>query len=204
MQLQQKRDRLLAEVESLAATSDGHTQKMQDVHFQKLKAPEAQQVDEFVSKGHLCQRGILLEGMRVLECRPPFRQMQKMARIASRENMLSISSNPLVAMASQLSEAKKRERAFTGRGRCNKLRTMVDAKNLLQCIFSAAADARTVSYNNGTMTTKNVNICAVMGATWLEWEFQKRIWLSISFSRLKTMCIDEFKNDGATEVERST
>ncbi|PIA36602.1 hypothetical protein AQUCO_03300065v1 [Aquilegia coerulea] len=91
---------------------------------------------------NLRQRGILLEGMRVLECRPPFRQMQKMAGIASHENMLSISSNPLVAMASQLSEAEKRERAFTGRGRCNKLRTMVDAKNLLQCIFSAAADAR--------------------------------------------------------------
>ncbi|KAF5197260.1 Kinesin-like protein kin-4a [Thalictrum thalictroides] len=56
--------------------------------------------------------------------------------------MLSISSNSLVAMASQLSEAEERERAFTGRGRWNQLRTMVDAKNLLQYIFSAAADAR--------------------------------------------------------------
>ncbi|KAF5189561.1 Kinesin-like protein kin-4a, partial [Thalictrum thalictroides] len=40
--VKQERDRLLAEVESLAATSDGHTQKMQDVHSQKLKALESQ------------------------------------------------------------------------------------------------------------------------------------------------------------------
>lgn len=40
--MQQERDRLLAEVESLAATSDGQTQKLQDVHAQKLKALEAQ------------------------------------------------------------------------------------------------------------------------------------------------------------------
>ena len=40
--LQQERDRLLAEIETLAASSDGQTQKMQDVHSQKLKALEAQ------------------------------------------------------------------------------------------------------------------------------------------------------------------
>lgn len=66
----------------------------------------------------------------------------RMARMASLENMLSISSNSLVAMASQLSEAEERERAFTGRGRWNQLRTMVDAKNLLQYMFSVAADSR--------------------------------------------------------------
>lgn len=40
--MQQERDRLLAEVESLAATSDEQRQKVQDVHAQKLKALEAQ------------------------------------------------------------------------------------------------------------------------------------------------------------------
>lgn len=64
------------------------------------------------------------------------------SRIASLENMLNISSNALVAMASQLSEAEERERAFTGRGRWNQLRTMGDAKNLLQYMFNTAADAR--------------------------------------------------------------
>ncbi|CBI21380.3 hypothetical protein VitviT2T_010985 [Vitis vinifera] len=66
----------------------------------------------------------------------------RLARIATLENMLNISSNALVAMASQLSEAEERERAFTGRGRWNQLRSMGDAKNLLQYMFNAAGDAR--------------------------------------------------------------
>jgi kinesin family protein 4/21/27 len=40
--VQNERDRLLAEVENLAATSDGQTQKLHDVHAHKLKALEAQ------------------------------------------------------------------------------------------------------------------------------------------------------------------
>ncbi|OAY70677.1 Kinesin-like protein BC2, partial [Ananas comosus] len=66
----------------------------------------------------------------------------RLARIATLESMVSISSNTLVAMASQLSEAEERERAFTGRGRWNQLRSMGDAKNLLQYMFNVAADAR--------------------------------------------------------------
>ncbi|KAE8653961.1 Kinesin-like protein FRA1 [Hibiscus syriacus] len=66
----------------------------------------------------------------------------RVARIYSLENMLSISSNSLVAMASQLSEAEERERAFTNRGRWNQLRSMGDAKNLLQYMFSSLGDAR--------------------------------------------------------------
>ena len=41
----------------------------------------------------------------------------KMARISSLENMLNISSNLLVAMASQLSEAEEKEHVFTSRER---------------------------------------------------------------------------------------
>lgn len=69
----------------------------------------------------------------------------RMARISSLENMLSISSNSLVAMASQLSEAEERERAFTSRGRWNQLRSMGDAKNLLQYMFNSLGDARCFS-----------------------------------------------------------
>ncbi|XP_061355548.1 kinesin-like protein KIN-4A [Gastrolobium bilobum] len=69
-------------------------------------------------------------------------QNARMARIASLENMLSISSSSLVAMASQLSEAEERERAFTNRGRWNQLRSMGEAKNLLQYMFNSIADAR--------------------------------------------------------------
>ncbi|TKY57847.1 Kinesin protein FRA1 [Spatholobus suberectus] len=66
----------------------------------------------------------------------------RMARIASLESMLSITSNSLVAMASQLSEAEERERAFTNRGRWNQLRSMGEAKNLLQYLFNSVGDAR--------------------------------------------------------------
>jgi len=69
----------------------------------------------------------------------------RMARISSLENMLSISSNSLVAMASQLSEAEERDRAFTSRGRWNQLRSMGDAKSLLQYMFNSVADARCIS-----------------------------------------------------------
>ena len=64
------------------------------------------------------------------------------ARISSLENMLGISSNSLVAMASQLSEAEERERAFTSRGRWNQLRSMGEAKNLLQYMFNSLAETR--------------------------------------------------------------
>lgn len=40
--MQRERDRLLAEVENLAANSDGQIQKSEDIHAQKLKTLEAQ------------------------------------------------------------------------------------------------------------------------------------------------------------------
>ncbi|PNX80394.1 chromosome-associated kinesin KIF4A-like protein, partial [Trifolium pratense] len=43
--VQQDRDRLLAEVENLAAGTDGQTHKSEDIYAQKLKALEAQIVD---------------------------------------------------------------------------------------------------------------------------------------------------------------
>uniref|UniRef100_A0A803NQP0 Kinesin-like protein n=1 Tax=Cannabis sativa TaxID=3483 RepID=A0A803NQP0_CANSA len=64
------------------------------------------------------------------------------ARRESVENMLSMSSNALIAMASQLSEAEERERSMIGRGRWNQLRSMGDAKNLLQYMFNTTAEAR--------------------------------------------------------------
>ncbi|KAF7830599.1 kinesin-like protein KIN-4A isoform X1 [Senna tora] len=94
------------------------------------------QVNEFVAKGLSPPRG--KNGFARASSMSP---NARMARIASLENMLSISSNSLVAMASQLSEAEERERAFTNRGRWNQLRSMGEAKNLLQYMFNSAADA---------------------------------------------------------------
>ncbi|XP_057720743.1 kinesin-like protein KIN-4A isoform X1 [Arachis stenosperma] len=95
------------------------------------------QVNEFAAKGLSPPRG--KNGFARVLSMPP---NARMARIASLESMLSISSNSLVAMASQLSEAEERERAFTSRGRWNQLRSMGEAKNLLQYMFNSVADAR--------------------------------------------------------------
>ncbi|RYR78759.1 hypothetical protein Ahy_A01g003617 isoform A [Arachis hypogaea] len=66
----------------------------------------------------------------------------KVSRIASLENMLGMSSAALKAMALQLTEAEARERALSNRGRWNQLRSMGDAKNVLQYLFNATAEAR--------------------------------------------------------------
>ncbi|XP_030540012.2 kinesin-like protein KIN-4A isoform X2 [Rhodamnia argentea] len=95
------------------------------------------QADEFASKGLSPPRG--KNGFARASSMSP---NARMARMSSLESMLSISSNSLVAMASQLSEAEERERGFTNRGRWNQLRSMGDAKNLLQYMFSSLADTR--------------------------------------------------------------
>ncbi|KAL0432526.1 UNVERIFIED_CONTAM: Kinesin-like protein KIN-4A [Sesamum latifolium] len=95
------------------------------------------QVDEFASKGVSPPRG--KNGVSRASSMSP---TARMSRIASLESMLSISSNSLVAMASQLSEAEERERGVSSRGRWNQLRSMGDAKNLLQYMFNHLGDAR--------------------------------------------------------------
>ncbi|KAG6674612.1 hypothetical protein I3842_15G052200 [Carya illinoinensis] len=95
------------------------------------------QVDDYASKGLSPPRG--KNGFSRASSMSP---NARMARISSLESMLSIASNSLVAMASQLSEAEERERAFMNRGRWNQLRSMGDAKNLLQYMFNSIADAR--------------------------------------------------------------
>nr|GMD93830.1 kinesin-like protein KIN-4A isoform X1 [Ipomoea batatas] len=101
------------------------------------------QIDELAAKGISPPRG--KNGLSRASSVSP---NSRMARIASLENMLGISSNSLVAMASQLSEAEERERAFSNRGRWNQLRSMGDAKNLLQYMFNSLADARCQMWEN--------------------------------------------------------
>ncbi|KAG2271210.1 hypothetical protein Bca4012_073451 [Brassica carinata] len=57
------------------------------------------------------------------------------------QEQLGISSNSLVAMASQLSEAEEQERALTNCGCWNQLRSVGEAKNLLQYMFNTLAEA---------------------------------------------------------------
>ncbi|KAG7943576.1 hypothetical protein I3843_15G048300 [Carya illinoinensis] len=107
------------------------------------------QVDDYASKGLSPPRG--KNGFSRASSMSP---NARMARISSLESMLSIASNSLVAMASQLSEAEERERAFMNRGRWNQLRSMGDAKNLLQYMFNSLADARCQLWEKDMETTE--------------------------------------------------
>nr|XP_009401321.1 PREDICTED: kinesin-like protein KIN-4C isoform X1 [Musa acuminata subsp. malaccensis] len=64
------------------------------------------------------------------------------SRIVALENMLKTSSTALVSMASQLSEAEERERVFSGKGRWNQVRSLADAKNLMNYLFNLASSSR--------------------------------------------------------------
>ncbi|CAN0873449.1 Kinesin-like protein KIN-4C, partial [Linum grandiflorum] len=64
------------------------------------------------------------------------------SRIFALENMLATSSSTLVSMASQLSEAEESGKGFSGRGRWNQVRSLVDAKNLMNYLFNLASSSR--------------------------------------------------------------
>ncbi|KAI3700268.1 hypothetical protein L2E82_44890 [Cichorium intybus] len=99
------------------------------------------QVDEFASKGVSPPRR--KNGLSRACSLPP---NARISRISLLENMFSISSNSLLSMTSQLSEAEERERGFANRGRWNHLRSMGDPKNLLQYMFNALSDSRCQSW----------------------------------------------------------
>lgn len=64
------------------------------------------------------------------------------SRIFALQNMLDASTTTVVSMASQLSEAGERERAFSGRGRWNQVRSLPDAKNVMNYLFDLASSSR--------------------------------------------------------------
>lgn len=64
------------------------------------------------------------------------------SRIFALENMLATSSSTIVSMASQLSEAEERERAFSGKGRWNQVRSLPEAKSIMNYLFNLASSSR--------------------------------------------------------------
>ncbi|KAI4321438.1 hypothetical protein MLD38_034819 [Melastoma candidum] len=64
------------------------------------------------------------------------------SRIFALKNMLASTASTLVSMASQLSEAEEREKGFSGRGRWNQVRSLSDAKNLMNHLFNVACSSR--------------------------------------------------------------
>ncbi|KAH9315380.1 hypothetical protein KI387_024007, partial [Taxus chinensis] len=96
------------------------------------------------------------------------------ARTGMLESMLNASSSTLVAMASQLSEAEERERAFIGRGRWNQLRTMGDAKSLLQYLFNIAACARCQLWDKEVEKQEMKETITELGNLLRQSEFQRK------------------------------
>lgn len=121
--------------------------KVHEVRFQheKQKQQQASLVEElsFLKQAdRISPDGHTKKGMKGHSGSSLMSPNARMSRIASLENMLSISSNGLVAMASQLSEAGERDRGLVGRGHWNQIRSMGEAKTMLQYMFNAAAEAR--------------------------------------------------------------
>ena len=69
------------------------------------------------------------------------------SRIFALENMLATSSSSLVSMASHLSEAEERERAFSGRGRWKQVRSLAEAKDVMNFLFNLASSSRSALKN---------------------------------------------------------
>ncbi|WVZ73699.1 hypothetical protein U9M48_021980 [Paspalum notatum var. saurae] len=64
------------------------------------------------------------------------------SRISALENMLSSSSSAMVSMAAQLSETEDRERASNAKGRWYHVRSLPEAKNIMNYLFQLASSAR--------------------------------------------------------------
>ncbi|KAL3034538.1 hypothetical protein AAZX31_02G200200 [Glycine max] len=64
------------------------------------------------------------------------------SRIFALEKMIATSSTTLLSMASHLSEAEERERVFSGKGRWNQVRSLPEAKNLMNHLFNLASSSR--------------------------------------------------------------
>ncbi|KAL5207040.1 hypothetical protein ABZP36_031475 [Zizania latifolia] len=85
------------------------------------------------------------------ECPQAMSPSARSSRISALENMLSSSSSAMVSMASQLSEAEERERAFSGRGRWNHVRSLSDAKNTMNYLFQLASSSRCQQHDKEVM-----------------------------------------------------
>ncbi|GJZ83171.1 kinesin-like protein KIN-4C [Tanacetum coccineum] len=66
----------------------------------------------------------------------------RFSRIYVLENMLATSSSTIISMASHLSQAEERERAFSGKGRWNHVRSLADAKTVMNNLFNLASSSR--------------------------------------------------------------
>ncbi|CAD6242439.1 unnamed protein product [Miscanthus lutarioriparius] len=76
------------------------------------------------------------------DCPQAMSPSARSSRISALENMLSSSSSAMVSMASQLSEAEERERVLNGKGRWYHVRSLPEAKNIMNYLFQIVSSAR--------------------------------------------------------------
>ncbi|XP_059631252.1 kinesin-like protein KIN-4C [Cornus florida] len=84
----------------------------------------------------------ILKQSNLSNCLPTMSPGARNSRIFALENMLATSSSTLVSMASHLSEAEERGRAFSGKGRWNQVRSLAEAKNIMNYLFNLASSSR--------------------------------------------------------------
>ncbi|KAH7302524.1 hypothetical protein KP509_23G076300 [Ceratopteris richardii] len=107
----------------------------------ELRASLAQELEKLQHDGDACHDCILSDDDSTMDSMK-INHNARQVRTELLKKMLDTSSNALVAMASELSEAEERERTVSGPGRWQQLRTMGDAKGLLNHIFNIAIDTR--------------------------------------------------------------
>ncbi|KAE8666761.1 Kinesin-like protein BC2 [Hibiscus syriacus] len=100
------------------------------------RAKMAKEVARLKEEAEIHKRGTLRD------CPETLSPGARNSRIFALENMLAATSNTLVSMASQLSEAEECERIFSGRGRWNHVRSLADAKNIMNYLFNLASTSR--------------------------------------------------------------
>ncbi|KAG2661484.1 hypothetical protein PVAP13_1KG507200 [Panicum virgatum] len=76
------------------------------------------------------------------DCPQAMSPSARSSRISALENMLSSSASAMVSMASQLSEVEERERLFNGKGRWYHVRSLPEAKNIMNYLYQLASSAR--------------------------------------------------------------
>ncbi|KGN60259.1 kinesin-like protein KIN-4C [Cucumis sativus] len=84
----------------------------------------------------------LNRGSNLSDCTRTMSPGARNSRIFALENMLATSSSSLVSMASHLSEAEERERILGGRGRWHQVRSLADAKNIMNFLMNLASSSR--------------------------------------------------------------
>ncbi|KAJ6930352.1 kinesin-like protein KIN-4C [Populus alba x Populus x berolinensis] len=118
----------------LEVTLRVHEVRSEYEHQMQVRARMANEMAKLKEEGDILKQ----TNSRQLRMSPGARN----SRIFALENMLAASSSTLVSMASQLSEAEERERGFSGRGRWNHVRSLADAKNVMNYLFNIASSTR--------------------------------------------------------------